>query len=601
MSDDLIFINIYDDMSIEEISNNNNKDACVVITKLDKKNIYKKNLEEVKELIHKNVKKTIELINKNKIKRIIFCKIIIDFKVIFEDIKFLKIIESHVDSIEVKHSNESLFECKEVSNLNIFFKGDKQYSVKKANCKNIKFNLENISNVNFLKGEVININSGLLNIEIERFQEIEKIIFYKCFINDFSISYNNIKEIFLDNACISELRISKTKIDKLLIKYSSITKSFVLEKCDINQIDISSSTDFKGNNFRINNCNIDNAKFESVYFSSATTQFYYDKNIEKRIDNIIFKNCIFNSKKTTFSNGKYNLISFYESIFDTYLHFSPDHVKYVDFDKSINNKVFKFNYNFDSLDIIDFTDFINQGDFIIYGKDYILNTINRENLYNKIINFENHRKLLGIYDDIYEVINNKCNITKYSEEEKKKYTRVNALIAREILNENKMYDIEDYFYSKYHKLEYEEDIVGKIEIRSEAFLKSIFRFFEKRNLLKKLENHVYNISNYGDSYSKIILHMLLFIAKITLLIFLITNYIDSEFLLNNTDKIIANKDIYYFFKIFYFTVITFFTVGYGELTPSGICLQILVGLTAFAGIFFSAYLIAVFTRKMMRK
>lgn len=601
MSDDLIFINIYDDMSIEEISNNNNKDACVVITKLDKKNIYKKNLEEVKELIHKNVKKTIELINKNKIKRIIFCKIIIDFKVIFEDIKFLKIIESHVDSIEVKHSNESLFECKEVSNLNIFFKGDKQYSVKKANCKNIKFNLENISNVNFLKGEVININSGLLNIEIERFQEIEKIIFYKCFINDFSISYNNIKEIFLDNACISELRISKTKIDKLLIKYSSITKSFVLEKCDINQIDISSSTDFKGNNFRINNCNIDNAKFESVYFSSATTQFYYDKNIEKRIDNIIFKNCIFNSKKTTFSNGKYNLISFYESIFDTYLHFSPDHVKYVDFDKSINNKVFKFNYNFDSLDIIDFTDFINQGDFIIYGKDYILNTINRENLYNKIINFENHRKLLGIYDDIYEVINNKCNITKYSEEEKKKYTRVNALIAGEILNENKMYDIEDYFYSKYHKLEYEEDIVGKIEIRSEAFLKSIFRFFEKRNLLKKLENHVYNISNYGDSYSKIILHMLLFIAKITLLIFLITNYIDSEFLLNNTDKIIANKDIYYFFKIFYFTVITFFTVGYGELTPSGICLQILVGLTAFAGIFFSAYLIAVFTRKMMRK
>jgi len=601
MSDNRIFIDIYDDMSIKEISNSNNKDACFVITKLDKKNIYKKNLEEVKELIHKNVKKTIELINKNKIKRIIFCKIIIDFKVIFEDIKFLKIIESHVDSIEVKHSNESLFECKEVSNLNIFFKGDKQYSVKKANCKNIKFNLENISNVNFLKGEVININSGLLNIEIERFQEIEKIIFYKCFINDFSISYNNIKEIFLDNACISELRISKTKIDKLLIKYSSITKSFVLEKCDINQIDISSSTDFKGNNFRINNCNIDNAKFESVYFSSATTQFYYDKNIEKRIDNIIFKNCIFNSKKTTFSNGKYNLISFYESIFDTYLHFSPDHVKYVDFDKSINNKVFKFNYNFDSLDIIDFTDFINQGDFIIYGKDYILNTINRENLYNKIINFENHRKLLGIYDDIYEVINNKCNITKYSEEEKKKYTRVNALIAGEILNENKMYDIEDYFYSKYHKLEYEEDIVGKIEIRSEAFLKSIFRFFEKRNLLKKLENHVYNISNYGDSYSKIILHMLLFIAKITLLIFLITNYIDSEFLLNNTDKIIANKDIYYFFKIFYFTVITFFTVGYGELTPSGICLQILVGLTAFAGIFFSAYLIAVFTRKMMRK
>jgi len=164
MSDNRIFIDIYDDMSIKEISNSNNKDACFVITKLDKKNIYKKNLEEVKELIHKNVKKTIELINKNKIKRIIFCKIIIDFKVIFEDIKFLKIIESHVDSIEVKHSNESLFECKEVSNLNIFFKGDKQYSVKKANCKNIKFNLENISNVNFLKGEVININSGLLNI-----------------------------------------------------------------------------------------------------------------------------------------------------------------------------------------------------------------------------------------------------------------------------------------------------------------------------------------------------------------------------------------------------------------------------------------------------
>ncbi len=366
-------------------------------------------------------------------------------------------------------------------------------------------------------------------------------------------------------------------------------------------LDVTSSGFFQGDNFRINNCNIGNAKFESIYFSSATTQFYYDKNIEKSIDNIIFKNCIFNSEKITFSNGKYNLISFYESIFDTYLHFSPDHVKYVDFDKSINNKVFKFNYNFDSLDIIDFTDFINQGDFIIYGKDYILNTINRENLYNKIINFENHRKLLGIYDDIYEVINNKCNITKYSEEEKKKYTRVNALIAGEILNENKMYDIEDYFYSKYHKLEYGEGIIGKIELKIEAFLKSIFRFFEKRNLLKNLENHVYNISNYGESYSKIILHMLLFIFKMTALIILITNYIDSEFLLNNTDKIIANMDIYYFFKIFYFTVITFFTVGYGELTPSGICLQILVGLTAFAGIFFSAYLIAVFTRKMMRK
>lgn len=453
MSDNRIFIDIYDDMSIKEISNSNNKDACFVITTSNEKAFIGKKKKEVKELKQKNKKEAIELINKNKIKKIIFCKIKIDFKVIFEEIEFLEIIESYIDSIEVKHSNERLFEFKKVSDLSIFFEGKKQCKIKKLHCKGIKFNLENISNVSFSEDEVINIHSGLLDMEIEEFQGIDKITFFECFINEFSISHNNIKEIFLNNTCISELRISKTRIDKLLIKYSSITKSFVLRKCDINQIDISSSTDFKGNNFRINNCNIDNAKFESVYFSSATTQFYYDKNIEKRIDNIIFKNCIFNSEKITFSNGKYNLISFYESIFDTYLHFSPDHVKYVDFDKSINNKVFKFNYNFDSLDIIDFTDFINQGDFIIYGKDYILNTINRENLYNKIINFENHRKLLGIYDDIYEVINNKCNITKYSEEEKKKYTRVNALIAGEILNENKMYDIEDYFYSKYHKLE----------------------------------------------------------------------------------------------------------------------------------------------------
>ncbi|RAO98374.1 hypothetical protein PW5551_10225 [Petrotoga sp. 9PW.55.5.1] len=622
MTNKCICIDIFDNLSLEEINNNNNnKDYCFLITKSDIKKNCNKKKEEFKGIIQKNIEKAIELINKNKIKQIIFNNIEINKKIVFEDLEFLEFQNCSIKSVDIKHADKVIFNLKEVSDLKIFFEEDKQYIIKNVNFESIKFQNLDILNVNNSKKEFMKVYSNLIDIKLEGFEMINNISFHKCLIDDFFISENTIKEIFFDDTYIlelkmietniSELKMTKTEVGKLLIKLSSIKKSFILEASYLNKIDISSSTYFEGNNFRINNCKINYAKFESVYFSSNTMQLYYNRNIEENIDNIIFKNCIFNSYKTTFSNGKYNLISFYESIFDTYFYFNPELVQNIDFDKSYNNKVFKFNYNFDDLDIIDFTNFLNMGKFVIAKKYDILKRMSLDILFNKIINYGNQTKLLDIYDCFYKNFYNKnketgSNINKFSNDKKDEYLIINISLTNEIFNENKMYDIEDYFNSKYKKIKYKKSYIGKIDLFIDNIFNKSFEIFKKNIFIKKLfrslENFIFNISNYGESYSKIIGRMIGFVLFFSIIVFISANIIPNSLEYSYDTKELTNINNHISFgDSLYFTIITFFTLGYGDFIPVGNWMRVLAGIISFVGVFLSAYLIAIFARKMMRK
>jgi hypothetical protein len=50
---------------------------------------------------------------------------------------------------------------------------------------------------------------------------------------------------------------------------------------------------------------------------------------------------------------------------------------------------------------------------------------------------------------------------------------------------------------------------------------------------------------------------------------------------------------------FYFSVVTFFTIGYGDFAPSGIA-RFVAGTEGFMGVFLMAYFTVAFVRKILR-
>lgn len=63
--------------------------------------------------------------------------------------------------------------------------------------------------------------------------------------------------------------------------------------------------------------------------------------------------------------------------------------------------------------------------------------------------------------------------------------------------------------------------------------------------------------------------------------------------------IFVSKD-FGFLDSVYFSMITFLTIGYGDLKPESGCMKILAGVEGFIGLFLIAYFTIAFSRKVLR-
>jgi hypothetical protein len=218
------------------------------------------------------------------------------------------------------------------------------------------------------------------------------------------------------------------------------------------------------------------------------------------------------------------------------------------------------------------------GKFILLNQNNLRIGLNPEFLYNKIINYRNYLEIIGMYNNLK--IEN--NALEYSYP-KLDYIKNTHNVIKDIFNQNKMYEYEDKFYFFYN-----EDIFNEHE-KDE---------FELKNILK---HYFYKISDYGSNYSKLIKAMVLLIFAFSGILSFIICFFQPENLHFQGQEINNDPFLSFSFKIIYFTTITFFTVGYGDFTPVGFWVRVFAGIISFVGVFLSAYLIAVFTRKMMRK
>ncbi len=69
----------------------------------------------------------------------------------------------------------------------------------------------------------------------------------------------------------------------------------------------------------------------------------------------------------------------------------------------------------------------------------------------------------------------------------------------------------------------------------------------------------------------------------------------------NTKGVMFNQEMNTVFDYFYFSVITFLTIGYGDISPSHLLVKFIAGLEGFLGIFLIAYLTVSIFRKFTRK
>ena len=116
-----------------------------------------------------------------------------------------------------------------------------------------------------------------------------------------------------------------------------------------------------------------------------------------------------------------------------------------------------------------------------------------------------------------------------------------------------------------------------------SMLKNYFNF--------SMNRLIYYISSYGESISKVLLTALLIIFVYAGIYSLSGGIIAKS----------SSQPIHNFFTSLYFSIVTFTTLGYGDLHPvSSIVMRLLAGSEAFLGAFILAYFVVVVSRKIMR-
>jgi len=104
---------------------------------------------------------------------------------------------------------------------------------------------------------------------------------------------------------------------------------------------------------------------------------------------------------------------------------------------------------------------------------------------------------------------------------------------------------------------------------------------------------------YGEKPANVVVFSLIFIIVCAFLYFFLGIQFNGELLQFSASSSSVVEGIKQFFVALYFSVVTFTTLGYGDITPVGVS-RVVAAIEAFAGAFTLALFVVVFVKKMTR-
>jgi len=218
------------------------------------------------------------------------------------------------------------------------------------------------------------------------------------------------------------------------------------------------------------------------------------------------------------------------------------------------------------------------------------------NLTNNLKNHQQNIQTIDLRDfinlGIIQIDWKKSNVKQLIENQGNKTTHQEKAEQLRILKENfrkiGQYDDEDkaYVEFKFHELRSELDENGK----KNKGIKKLYDFIKIHCKILIFEK----IGLYGTSPIKVIKTM-----GWSLLIFSII-YLLPCLKFNQTKKFTDLTFVNKILTSIYHSVITFLTIGYGDINPANFCTVIVSGIEGFIGLFLMAYFVVAFSRKVLR-
>ena len=273
-----------------------------------------------------------------------------------------------------------------------------------------------------------------------------------------------------------------------------------------------------------------------------------------RDSDLIIEDVDFGQGKVSFKNSQFNNISLNDSQINQYIDLRIRKCKKL----NLSNTIIK--------DILD----IRSYDFKIEIEE---------------LDFSGIRLLGRIYID-WKDLNIKKLIHNQTTSLRSKAEQFRML--KENFRSNGMYDEEDYAYVEFKRAEAKADLKSHIGKRKKnrifAYIVYIFKWlvFDKMGL-------------YATNPIRVLASMLVTYVMFSLLYMALVSMRLGEIYPGPPDA----HQLSLATKAFYFSIITFFTIGFGDFYPMG-ALRIIAGMEGFAGVFLMSYFTVAFVRKILR-